>query len=105
MSAEMRGANWDEIFQRRSDEGATGASSGRLRSCRGGLADVRDHCDRVHERRVFDRQRGWVRDMPSLYPIGFSALAIGYGLARVRRNELLLHPLALLTGATLVLLR
>ena len=29
---------------------------------------------------------GWVRDMPSLYPVGFSALIIGYALARVRRN-------------------
>ena len=43
--------------------------------------------------------------MPSLYPIGFSALITGYLLSRVRWNELLLHPIALLIGASLVLLQ
>ncbi len=106
MSAEMRGANWDEIFQRRSDEAAP-AREPRSFS----FVPWEDWLTFAITTVVFMSvvssidSAGWVRDMPSMYPIGFSALIIGYALSRVRRNELLLHPLALLAGAALVLLQ
>jgi len=101
----MREANWDEIFQRRTEEQAP--AEDRLNTflpwedwltfviaavC---FLSVVASIDGAH----------WVNDMPSLYPIGASALLGGYLLSRVRRNELLLHPLALLAGASLVLLQ
>ncbi len=44
----------------------------------------------------------WVRGLPSLYPIGFSALIIGYGLSRIRWNQFLLYPLGLFAGANVI---
>jgi transglutaminase-like putative cysteine protease len=40
----------------------------------------------------------WVTRMPSLNTIAFLGLATGLGLSRLRVNELLLHPLALVIG-------
>lgn len=106
MSAEMRGANWDEIFQRRDAEAPSGREH-RLSS----MVPWEDWLTFAITAIVFMSvvssidSAGWVRDMPLLYPVGFSALIIGYGLSRVRHNELLLHPLALLAGAALVLLQ
>ena len=95
----MREANWDEIFQRRSYDDASLADE-RLSS----IVPWEDWLTfahrghRLHERRRRrSTARNWVRDMPSLYPIGFSALIVGYAaLARCACNELLLHPIALL---------
>ncbi len=102
----MREANWDEIFARRSED-AKATGEPRLSS----FVPWEDWLTFAITAVVFMSvvssidSAGWVRDMPSLYPVGFSALIIGYALARVRRNELLLHPLALLSGAALVLLQ
>ena len=101
----MRDANWDDIFQKRTDDGPavderiaawlpwedwlTFAITAVL------MLSVVASIDGAH----------WVSDMPSLYPIAFSALLVGYGMSRVRVHELLLHPLALLVGATLVFLQ
>jgi transglutaminase-like putative cysteine protease len=101
----MRDANWDDIFQKRADDAPavderiaawlpwedwlTFAITAVL------MLSVVASIDGAH----------WVNDMPSLYPIAFSALIVGYGVSRVRVNELLLHPLALLAGATLVFLQ
>jgi len=100
----MREANWDEIFQK-PPEGAidTRREPGFLPwedwLTFGILAvmfmSVVHSIDSAH----------WVDDMPSLYPIGFSGLIIGYALSRVRWSELLLHPPALLAGAALVYLQ
>lgn len=100
----MREANWDEIFQRRADD-TTPAQEGRLSS----FVPWEDWLTFLITAVVFMSVvasidgANWVRGMPSLYPVGFSALIIGYALARVRRHELLLHPIALLTGAAIVL--
>src|SRR6185295_14643040 len=101
----MREANWDEIFQKRPadtmpveerlnafipwEEWLTFASTALV------FMSVVASIDRAH----------WVNNMPSLYPIGFSALIFGYALSHVRRSELLLHPAALLVGGALVLLQ
>lgn len=101
----MREANWDEIFQKRPatsvvaedrlnaflpwEEWLTFAITALV------FMSVVASIDSAH----------WVRNMPSLYPVGFSALILGYVLSRVHRNELLLHPLGLLIGASLVLLQ
>lgn len=100
----MREVNWDEIFQRRQEEAPE-----RDRALGGlvwedwltlGIAAV------VFMSVVASIDgAGWVDDMPSLYPVGFSALLIGYLLSRVRINELALHPIALFAGATLVFLQ
>ena len=101
----MREANWDEIFQRRSDD--TSGTEDRLSA----FLPWEDWLTFLITAVVFMSVvssidgAGWVSDMPSLYPVGFSALAIGYALSHVRRNELLLHPIALLSGAALVLLQ
>jgi transglutaminase-like putative cysteine protease len=101
----MREANWDDIFQRRSDDIAP--QNDRVASFLPweewltflivaiGFMSVVQSIDSAN----------WVDDMPSLYPIGFAGLLIGYALARVRVSELALHPLALLAGATLVFLQ
>jgi transglutaminase-like putative cysteine protease len=49
-------------------------------------------------------QARWVDDMPSLYPLTFSALGVGALLARLRLPEALLHILALPIGAGCALL-
>jgi transglutaminase-like putative cysteine protease len=102
----MREANWDEIFQKRPAD-AAGAVDDRTSS----FLPWEDWLTFLITAVVFMSVissidgAGWVSDMPSLYPVGFSALAIGYALAHVRRNELLLHPIALLAGASLILLQ
>jgi transglutaminase-like putative cysteine protease len=101
----MREANWDEIFQKRNEE--TSPADERIAAflpwedwltfaiVAVGFMSVVHSIDSA----------GWVDTMPSLYPIGFSGLLIGYALARVRLSELLLHPVALLAGAALVFLQ
>jgi len=97
----MREANWDEIFQKR-----TPVEDGAPRSQ--GFVPWEDwltfgilaiaFMSVVHS---ID-SAGWVDDMPSLYPIGFSGLLVGYVLSRIRQPELLLHAAALAAGAGLV---
>ncbi len=99
----MREANWDEIFQRRTYDDAP-VNTDRLNAIVPwedwltflltalAFMSVVASIDGAH----------WVSGMPSLYPIGFSALIAGYLLSRVRWHELLLHPIALFAGATLV---
>lgn len=101
----MREANWDEIFQRRADDGVI--DDDRLSSvlpwedwltlsivvvC---FMSVVHSINSAH----------WVDEMPSLYPAGLTAIAAGYGLARLRWREALIHPLALFAGATIVFLQ
>src|SRR6476661_4799657 len=102
----MRDANWDEVFQRR-DEVAPAPSGAPLSSiipwedwltfaiasiC---FLSVVHSIDSAH----------WVREMPSLYPIGFSALLAAYVISKVPWREVALHPIALAVGATLVFLQ
>lgn len=102
----MREANWDEIFQRRHfDEGPQ--PTDRLNA----IVPWEDWLTFAIAAVVFMSvvasidSANWVSTMPSLYPIGFSALIVGYALSRVKVHELLLHPLALFVGATLVFLQ
>ena len=44
----------------------------------------------------------WVRGLPSLYIVGASALVIAYGLSRIRWNQLLLLPIGLFAGSSIV---
>ena len=44
----------------------------------------------------------WVENMPSLALVSFLALLTGFGLSRIKINEVFLHLLALLTGAPIV---
>jgi hypothetical protein len=99
----MREANWDEIFQRRTYDDAP-VNTDRLNAIVPwedwltflltalAFMSVVASIDGAH----------WVSGMPSLYPIGFAALIAGYLLSRVRWHELLLHPIAIFAGATLV---
>jgi transglutaminase-like putative cysteine protease len=101
----MREANWDEIFQRRQAEAAP--AEGRVAAflpwedwltfaiVTVGFMSVVHSIDSAN----------WVDEMPSLYPIGFSGLLVGYALSRVRLSEAVLHPIALLAGATLIFLQ
>src|SRR5438105_9120907 len=102
----MRDANWDEIFQRRENIAPTssGAPLNSIIPWEDWLTfliatlvflSVTHSIDSAH----------WVNEMPSLYPIGFSGLLAGYLISRIKLHELLLHPIALLTGATLVFLQ
>jgi hypothetical protein len=102
----MREANWDEIFQRRNfDEGPQ--ASDRLST----IIPWEDWLTFAITAVVFMSvvasidSANWVSSMPSLYPIGFSALIVGYALSRLKVHELLIHPIALLIGATLVFLQ
>lgn len=101
----MRDANWDDIFQKRADDGAL--NDERIASFVPWEEWLTFLITAVLMLSVVASVDGahWVNDMPSLYPVAFSALIVGYGLSRVRVNELLLHPLALLAGATLVFLQ
>src|SRR5262245_23979821 len=101
----MREANWDEIFQRRSETASK--DTDRLNSFLPWEDWLTFAIAAVCFMSVVASIDGanWVNDMPSLYPIGFSALITGYLLSRVKWNELLLHPIALLIGASLVLLQ
>jgi len=101
----VREANWDEIFQKRRDDDP--AKDDRVAAflpwedwltfviAAVGFLSVVHSIDSAN----------WVDDMPSLYPIGFSGLLVGYALAHVRRAELLLHPAALIAGGALVFLQ
>lgn len=100
----MREANWDEIFQRRSYDAA---EDGRVAA---GFA-WEDWLTFAIVSVMFmavvtsvDSAR-WVRDMPSLYPVGFAGLLTGYLLSRVRLLELLLHPVAVAIAAALIYLQ
>ncbi|HEY8171616.1 MAG TPA: hypothetical protein VIH21_00895, partial [Dehalococcoidia bacterium] len=91
----MREANWDEIFHKKSDEAVP--QDERLSQIfpwedwlTFGILTAM-FMSVVHS---ID-SAGWVDDMPSLYPIGFSGLIIGFALARVRWKEIFLHPIAL----------
>jgi transglutaminase-like putative cysteine protease len=102
----MREANWDEIFQRRDYDDAPPGGD-RLSA----VVPWEDWLTFLLTAVAFMsvvtsiNNAHWVSDMPSLYPIGFSALVIGYALSRLRWNALLLHPIALFLGATLVFLQ
>jgi len=101
----MREANWDEIFQKRHDDAPSrDAPLSSFVPWEAWLTFLITACVFMSVVASID-SAGWVDDMPSLYPIGFSALIIGYALSRVRVNALLLHPIALLAGAALVLLQ
>ncbi len=99
----MREANWDEIFQRRSydDFEATDDRLSRIVPWEDWLTFVLASIAFMSVAASVSSAH-WVRDTPSLFPIGFSAVVAGYLFSRLRWNELLVHPLALLTGATLV---
>lgn len=45
---------------------------------------------------------GWASDLPALAPIGLAGLGMGFGLARVRWNEVAVHAVALPAGAAAV---
>lgn len=101
----MRDANWDDIFQKRSDDAPP--ADERIAAFvpwEDWLTLLITAVLMLSVVASIDAAR-WVSDMPSLYPIAFSALIIAYGLSRVRVHELLLHPLGLLAGATLIFLR
>ncbi|MBI5283690.1 MAG: transglutaminase domain-containing protein [Chloroflexi bacterium] len=101
----MREANWDEIFQKRHDDAPSrDAPLSSFVPWEAWLTFLITACVFMSVVASID-SAGWVDDMPSLYPIGFSALIIGYALSRVRVNALLLHPVGLLAGAALVLLQ
>lgn len=100
----MREANWDEIFQRRNEESDVEQRLSSVLPWEDWLTlsiVVVCFMSVVHS----INSANWVDDMPSLYPVGLSAIAAGYGLARVRWREFLIHPLALFAGATLVFLQ
>lgn len=101
----MREANWDEIFQRRRDDGAT--RDERLSSVLPWEDWLTFAITAVVLMSVVASvdSANWVSGMPSLYPIGFSALVTGYALSRIKRSEVLLHPAALATGASLIFLQ
>ncbi len=98
----MREANWDDVFQRRREESAP--ASERLSA----TIPWEDWLTFAITTLVFMSvvasvdSADWVSGMPSMYPIGFSALVTGHVLSRVRRPELLVHAAALLVGATLL---
>lgn len=97
----MREANWDEIFQRRPDGPTVDEHISSflpwedwltLAIISIGFMSV------VYSISAAD----WVDGLPSLYPVGFAGLLMGYGLSKLRWNELLIHPAALFVGATLM---
>ena len=98
----MREANWDEIFQRRREDTAPAEQP------LSAMIPWEDWLTFAITTLVFMSvvasvdSANWVSGMPSLYPIGFSALVVGYAMSRVRLPELLLHAIALLVGATLL---
>src|ERR1700674_1551130 len=102
----MREANWDEIFQRRAYDSAE-LQDERLSA----VVPWEDWLTFALAAVAFMSVAAavssaqWVRGMPALYPIGFSALIAGYLLSRVHWNELFLHAIELLLGATLVFLQ
>src|SRR5207248_1769626 len=99
----MRDANWDEIFQRRENIAPTtsGAPLNSIIPWEDWLTfliatlvflSVTHSIDSAH----------WVNEMPSLYPIGFSALLAGYLISRIKLHELVLHPIALMWNISFI---
>ena len=102
----MRQANWDEIFQRESD-GQFPAAADSERAAppwKDGLTFLLTFVACMSVAASVDTSN-WVRGLPWLYPIAFSALIIAYGLSRIRWNQLGLLPVGLLAGATIVFLQ
>lgn len=103
----MRDANWDEIFQNRAVEDAGATRDESLKS----IVPWEEWLTFAIAGIVFLSvvhsidSANWADDMPSLYPIALAALIAGYALSRINVHELLIHPLALLLGATLVFLQ
>jgi hypothetical protein len=101
----MREANWDEIFHKRAED--VDPKDERLSS----VLPWEDWLTFAIVTVMFMSvvhsidSANWVDDMPSLYPIGFSGLIVGFALARFRLSGLALHAIALLAGATLVYLQ
>jgi transglutaminase-like putative cysteine protease len=101
----MREANWDDVFQKRHDVATPDET--RLSA----VIPWEEWLTLVIVTVVFlacvssIQGANWVDDMPSMYPVGFAGLVAGYALSRVRWNELLLHPIALFGGATVVYLQ
>jgi transglutaminase-like putative cysteine protease len=101
----MRDANWDDIFQKRQEDATP--HDGRLSDTwpwEDWLTFVLTALVSLSVVASIDGAR-WVTDMPALYPVCLLSLVTAYLLSRVRRNALLLHPLALLAGATCVYLQ
>ncbi len=102
----MRDANRDELFQHDEPESPHPAAS-----ASDAIVPWRDALTLLLTGVAFMcvaanvTSSGWVRDLPSLYPIGLSALLIAYGLSRVRWNQLLLLPAGILAGATIIFLQ
>jgi transglutaminase-like putative cysteine protease len=97
----MREANWDEIFQRRQEEAGGDERLAALVPWEDWLTFAIisvGFLAVVHSIVSAD----WVEGLPSLYPIGFAGLIMGYALSKLRWHESLIHPPALLAGATLM---
>jgi hypothetical protein len=99
----MREANWDEIFQRRADDAQPDERISSLLPWEDWLTLVILGIGFMAVVHSIDSAE-WVDGLPSLYPIGFAGLLMGYGLSKLRLPEWLIHPAALLAGATLVFL-
>ncbi len=101
----MRDANWDQMFQRRDSVRTT--TDARLSA----IVPWEDWLTLIITAVVFMSvvhsvdSAHWVDNMPSLYPIAFGGLFSGYLLSRVRRHALMVQPVALVLGATLVYLQ
>ncbi len=100
----MREANWDEIFQRRRPEAPADERLSSFLPWEDWLTFLIVTVMFMSVVHSVD-SANWVDEMPSLYPIGFSALIVGYALSRVHWPEFLLHPLALASGGALVFLQ
>jgi transglutaminase-like putative cysteine protease len=100
----MREANWDEIFQRKPAGPEEDDRLSAIFPWENWLTFAILSVVFMSVVASID-SANWVDDMPSLYPIGFSALIAGYAFSRIRWNELLVHPIALLAGAGLVYLQ
>jgi len=100
----MREANWDEIFQRRPDDRPADDELRSFLPWEEWLTLLITTVMFFSVAHSID-SAGWVDDMPSLYPICLTGLLAGYLLSRVRLPELLLHPVALFAGATVVFLQ
>ncbi len=97
----MREANWDAMFQRRA---APADAETRLNSIIPWEDWLTFFIATVAFLSVVQSidSANWVDDMPSLYPIGFAGLLMGYLFSRIRWNALFVLPIALLAGLTLV---
>jgi transglutaminase-like putative cysteine protease len=100
----MREANWDEIFQRRSEDAQPDERIASFLPWEDWLTLIIVGIGFMAVVHSID-SADWVDGLPSLYPIGFAGLLMGYGLSKLRIPEALIHPPALLAGATLVFLQ